>query len=521
MPFLAFVALLSLLQLGCVAATPVARGHHGPFVNQTVCNGKEYVYEELAGWGLLPSDARDKFGETIGGIGSSIALDKTSWKRKKGSTEAYEGIIYGLPDRGWSSNGTQNTQNRIHKFRFTLDIVSGASKANPAPPNFKIAYLDTILLFTGRSTPTTGLDADARGSFYFSGFAGLPVATYPGDGFGGPGPGGKRMSLDAESLVLGRDGSFWIGDEYGPNIYQFNKRGKLVHVIYPPDAFVPFRNGTQSFNSLAPPVYDQYRMTIPEIPEMGRVNNQGFEAITASPNGKFLYAMLQSATVQDSGDGSPASRRNTRLLKYDLRKVGKGRDGLVGEYVVQLPLIGDQLAAQSEIHFISEDQFLVLSRDSDRGKGQEETESKYRNVDVFDISRATNVKGKRTDSKGGQVAPGGELKAGIKPAKYCPWLSYNNNDQLNRFGLHNGGPQDSGLLNEKWESLALGPIDKKFAKHGSGKEYYLISVSDNDFVTQNGFLNRGKKPYADMSGFRVDTQVLVFKVRLPEDANPL
>ena len=36
-----------------------------------------------------------------------------------------------------------------------------------------------------------------------------------GDGFGGAGQGGKRISLDTEGLVLGKDGSFWISDEYG------------------------------------------------------------------------------------------------------------------------------------------------------------------------------------------------------------------------------------------------------------------------------------------------------------------
>ena len=44
-------------------------------VNQTLCNGKNYTYQELAGFGLIPGDARDKFGDTIGGIGSAIALD--------------------------------------------------------------------------------------------------------------------------------------------------------------------------------------------------------------------------------------------------------------------------------------------------------------------------------------------------------------------------------------------------------------------------------------------------------------
>jgi hypothetical protein len=49
----------------------------------------------------------------------------------------------------------------------------------------------------------------------FEGFPDLPVATYTGDGFGNSGSGGKRISIDAEGLVLGEDGSFWVSDEYG------------------------------------------------------------------------------------------------------------------------------------------------------------------------------------------------------------------------------------------------------------------------------------------------------------------
>jgi len=148
-------SLLALCHLGRVAAKPVAPGQ-APSVSETTCNGKKYVYEELAGWGILDGTSRDKFGDTIGGIGSAIALDKKSWKKKKGGNEAYDGIIFGLPDRGWNTQGTQNTQSRIHKFAVSLDIVA-ATLEKPASPNFQIKYLDTILLAGPDGTPVTGM----------------------------------------------------------------------------------------------------------------------------------------------------------------------------------------------------------------------------------------------------------------------------------------------------------------------------------------------------------------------------
>lgn len=67
-------------------------------VSQTTCNGQSYVYNELAGYGFVPSDAYDKFGDTSGGIGSSLAFDRSSWKR---NGTGYSGVVWALPDRGW------------------------------------------------------------------------------------------------------------------------------------------------------------------------------------------------------------------------------------------------------------------------------------------------------------------------------------------------------------------------------------------------------------------------------------
>ena len=69
------------------------------FVNQTVCNEKTYTYEALAGYGFVPNDARDQFGDTMGGFGSAIAIDRSTWKLN--GDGSYTGVLYGLPDRGW------------------------------------------------------------------------------------------------------------------------------------------------------------------------------------------------------------------------------------------------------------------------------------------------------------------------------------------------------------------------------------------------------------------------------------
>ncbi|KAJ9636869.1 hypothetical protein H2199_007863 [Coniosporium tulheliwenetii] len=486
-----------------------AQSSSSPVVS-TTCNGKPYVYQELAGYGSLPGNARDRFGDTLGGIGSSIALESGSW-RKRG--QSYEGIMWTLPDRGWNTEGTLNYQTRVHQFKITFTPNTSATLSNPAPPNLQLQYLDSVAFTGPDGTPATGLDADATGSLSYNGFPPLPAATYEGDGFGDPGPGGKRISMDCEGLVLGRDGSIWVSDEYGPYIYRFNRRGRMVAAIRPPDAFVPRRNGTVSFNSDTPPVYDPEREIIPQLPESGRNNNQGLEGMTVSPDGNTLYILMQSALIQDGGATS-SNRRYTRLLIYDI----SGRHPKhIAEHVVPLPTFASgsstRVAAQSEILYISKTQFLILARDSGAGRGQDESLSLYRHADVFDISNATNVMSAQNDAVNGSIASAaGVLKAGVVPATYCSFLDFNINEQLGRFGLHNGGEQDAGLLNEKWEGLALAPVDGAGGKDG---EYFLFSFSDNDFITQDGYMRGGTLPYADSSGFNLDNQALVFKVKVP------
>jgi len=154
----------------------------------------------------------------------------------------------------------------------------------------------------------------------------------------------------------------------------------LIEAIVPPEAYIPMRNGTESFSADSPPTYDPNFVTSPANPVTGRQNNQGFEGLTISPDGKYLYALLQSALEQDGGTKS-TTRQNTRFLQWDIQA-----QKWIGEWVVVLPFYNDNgaqhVAAQSEVHYLAENRFLILSRDSSRGYGQTNSTSVYRHVDI-------------------------------------------------------------------------------------------------------------------------------------------
>lgn len=209
---------------------------------------------------------------------------------------------------------------------------------------------------------------------------------------------------------------------------------------------------------------------------------------------------------------------------------------------------------------IGKEKFLMLSRDSGAGHGSDSSESLYRQIDVLNLAGATDIKGSTFDAKASSsittADDSGVLKSGITPATYCPFVNMNDNTQLAKFGLHNGGAQNAALLNEKWEGLAMVPVD---GLDGDDDWWYVIAVSDNDFITQNGTLvwlfsffvsflsffllfflslsllcfatprltttdtgtyNFGKNKYSDKTGYNLDNQALVFKIKLPDHSRP-
>lgn len=103
----------------------------------------------------------------------------------------------------------------------------------------------------------------------------------------------------------------------------------------------------------------------------------GFEGLTSSPSGSTLYALLQSATIQDGGSDK-TTNRHARLFAWNV--ASSGAANLVGEWVVSLPQSKKlKTRAQSEIIYLNDKQFLVLARDGN-GHGDADTESDYKCV---------------------------------------------------------------------------------------------------------------------------------------------
>ncbi|MBW8852994.1 MAG: esterase-like activity of phytase family protein, partial [Bradyrhizobium sp.] len=358
-------------------------GAAAAFAQTVPFQGQNFVNKGLVGVARVPSNAVDKYGDTVS-LGSGMAVLPGSWhKRGDGS---YIGRFLMLPDRGWNTQGTVDYAGRLHRYEAILKPYYGTG---PTSQDQLTMSYKTSNLFHEPHKNSSGLD-----------------------------PSNGKISVDDEGVVYPGDGTIWVSDEYGPYVYHYNAAGKLIGAIRPPEAFIPKRlsNGVpvDDFSANAPPLGQTYNKG---NPVSGRQNNQGAEGLAISPDHTRLFVLLQSALIQDLNATSPStiktSRRNARLLAYDITTP---TPALVGEYVVQLPQYNTNLtAAQSELHALNDHQFLVLARDSSAGHGQANAASVYRSVDLMDISGATNIANTAYDQPQNPVAPNGVLNPSITP----------------------------------------------------------------------------------------------------------
>lgn len=102
------------------------------------------------------------------------------------------------------------------------------------------------------------------------------------------------FAIDAEGIVVDKDGYFWLCEENGPTIWKLNQNGVVIA------RYTPYANlgGAQSVDIQIDTAF-KYRK-----------NNRGFENIAIAPNGK-IYAIIQSPLLyptQAVGEGTRVHR---------------------------------------------------------------------------------------------------------------------------------------------------------------------------------------------------------------------
>jgi hypothetical protein len=180
--------------------------------------------------------------------------------------------------------------------------------------------------------------------------------------------------VDTESLAIDRrDGSFWLGEEYGPSILHVAADGTILMRIMPRGrvANAPGQN---------------VRELLPEIVTR-RMVNRGFEGLAMSPDGTRLFVMLQSPLANPDAKTAEQSR-TIRILVLDTSDANAPK--MAGQYVYLTQPYGEAGAKKQDnvkigdIAAISSAVLLVGERDSEDG-------GSYKSVYKVDLSNSTDV----------------------------------------------------------------------------------------------------------------------------------
>ena len=506
--------------------------------------GATYLNKGLVGVGNFPASAVDGLGDTLGSF-SSFKVDPATWR--KHADGSYSGTLYTLPDRGYNRASLIDYAARVQMFDFVFrpDYTTQVVGQTQLTLTFK----GTTKLTDFNGQPTTAVNPTGT---TLGGLTNVPVAK-------------GKLTLDAEGLAIARDGSFYVSDEYGATILHVARDGRLLGKISPVQALIPRfteASGLTGYTSQINGV-DVSKATDPMVQTGGRRDNQGWEAIDVTPDGRYLVAMLQSATRQDTIGNLEVNRAYTRLLVYDISHHTTPA-APIGHYLVELPTVSEagvgaaanKTAAQSELLALDRNTFMVLTRDSNgNGSGNAGYDANaanaavghahspivFKSVALVSTANATNLVGTPYESgyapavtgTGPTLAP----VAGLVAATTSDFVNLLNVNQLGRFGLNLNTIGASGVataatagrilpaadansLSEKWEALAVVPC----LDEAHPDDYFLLIGNDNDFLTSAGMMLG--KPYNGLSAVagqetvESPNRILVYRVKLPGYVRP-
>lgn len=362
---------------------------------------------------------------------------------------------WALSDRG-PGGGLLSYPTRVQ--RFSLDLNPWTGRISRFRVKETIRFTDPQGLLSGSDPALNGLN---------------PLALN-GDA------GELGHSFDPEGLVVDpRTGHLIVADEYGPSLYEFDRKGRLLRVFETPANLVPKKGSDTNY------VADRDGGL-----NSGRQDNRGYEGLAITPDGKKLLAILQDPLIHEPGPNNGRNGRNVRIVVFDNDRHSWTYGTGIAQYAYQLEPQADVAArinaqvpagnppdatatdprqdrniGASAVIALNDHEFLVLERDN-RGLGVDDPRGARfvgsKRVYRIDITDAKDVSS--------TLLPIDTLPMGITPvSKSDVFIDLTENTVL-----------PNGKLAEKWEGLTIGP------RLWSGG-HLILAGNDNDYsVTQSG-----------------------------------
>ena len=366
---------------------------------------------------------------------------------------------WAVSDRG-PGGGVLDYATRVN--RFTVDVHPVTGRIAKFRVKDTIKFTDPKGLLAAPTNPAVG-EPDALN--------GLNPLILNGNA------GVLGRSFDPEGLVIDpRTGHLIVADEYGPSVYEFSRKGKLLRIFQTPANLVPKVGAAVNY------VADRDGGA-----SAGRQDNRGFEGLAITPDGTKLYAVLQDPLINEPPANNGRNGRNLRIVVFDNDRRSPTYLTSIAQYAYQLELQSEVAAriiaaggvatptdprqgrniGLSAITALNDHEFLVLERDN-RGIGVDDPVGANvvgsKRIFKIDVLGATDIANRALPADGNLAA------AGITPVTKADSVFID---------LAADTVLPNGKRAEKWEGMAIGPRLKNGAR-------LILTGNDNDYsVTQN------------------------------------
>ena len=219
-----------------------------------------------------------------------------------GLTRTPDGRLFAVGDRG------PNLKVKLAVETYGMDGVSHAKGSAKIMPALEVGPAIAELRIVGdavelvRAIPLKGQDGRPLTGLPTPGSANsrMEPALRPDGSPHAPDPGG----IDSEGLAVARDGSFWIGEEYGPSLLRVSPDGKVRARWVPHGTEASFAGAPYSVEAVLPRL------------AAARQVNRGFEAIALSDDGARLHLAFQSPLAHPDQQAHAAAA-HVRLWTID------------------------------------------------------------------------------------------------------------------------------------------------------------------------------------------------------------
>lgn len=243
----------------------------------------------------LPGSLPDDRGILLGGTGSDmyrVASDPAN-------------VFYVMTDRG--PNGLIKVDGKKRRTFPVPEYTPAILKIRLDAPD-KVEILEYLPIVSESGKPVTGLPALPRDEVPYDYAAQQQLELNPN-------------GIDPEGLVRAPNGDFWIAEEYGPSILRLDGTGKVLKRYVPQG--IEWAGADYPISGVLPAIYEK------------RKRNRGFEGLAISPDGKTLFAIMQSPLHNPDAETGDCSR-NARILVFDI-----ATEAPVAEYAYRLEVAAE------------------------------------------------------------------------------------------------------------------------------------------------------------------------------------